>query len=154
MNALQLLKEDHAKVAVLLNKIERTSERAKKSRKTLFSQLKESLKMHETIEEKIFYPACKNYDETLTLTFEALEEHSVVDKVIEDLMHSRFDSKQWTGRFTVLKESVTHHVKEEEKKLFPRIKKLMTASQLEEIGKRMQILKTKYSNQTTSAKSN
>jgi len=143
MDALKLLKEDHAKVAILLNKIEKTSERAMKTRKQLFAKLKEALKEHEYIEETIFYPACKKYDNTLTLTFEALEEHSIVDKIIADLEKSRFNSKQWTGRFSVLKESVSHHVKEEEKTLFPRVRKVMDKSQLENIGVRMQALKEK-----------
>lgn len=143
MDALKLLKEDHAKVAVLLSKIEKTSERSMKTRKQLFAKLKEALKAHEYIEEKIFYPACKKYDETLTLVFEALEEHSVVDKVIADLEKSRLNSKQWTGRFTVLKESVSHHIKEEEKSLFPRVRKVMDKSKLETIGERMQMLKEK-----------
>jgi iron-sulfur cluster repair protein YtfE (RIC family) len=144
MDAIQLLKEDHKKVVNLLDKINHTSEKAVKTRGELFSKVKEALEMHEMLEEKIFYPACKKYDEIRTFIFEAFEEHSVVDKVIDDLKHSAPNSEKWTGRFAVLKDSVTHHVKIEEGKLFPLVRKFMTKSQLETIGEKMECLKKKH----------
>jgi hemerythrin-like domain-containing protein len=41
---------------------------------------------------------------------------------------------------SVLKEQVEHHVEEEEKELFPEVRKACSAEQLDEMGSRMQKL--------------
>jgi len=56
MDAFELLKSDHEKVAGLLEKIEGTTERALKTREELFTQLKTELDIHAEVEEQIFYP--------------------------------------------------------------------------------------------------
>ena len=57
MNAFELLKTDHEKVAGILEKIDETTERALKTREELFTQLKNDWYLHAEIEEQIFYPA-------------------------------------------------------------------------------------------------
>jgi len=56
MNAFNLLKADHKKVADILEKLDATSDRALKTREELFTKLKMELDVHSRIEETIFYP--------------------------------------------------------------------------------------------------
>ena len=76
MNAFTLLKEDHEKVAGILEKIDGTTERATKGREELFAQLKNELDVHARIEEEILYPALEEYEETRAISLEAYEEHA------------------------------------------------------------------------------
>src|ERR1041385_2200115 len=110
MNPFTLLKEDHQKVAGILEKIDATTERGVKTREELFTQLKTELDIHAQIEETIFYPALEEADETRDITLEAYEEHRLVKQLLSELESMSKDSEEWTAKFTVLKENVEHHV--------------------------------------------
>src|SRR5215216_3106444 len=52
MDAFELLKKDHEKVAGIFEKLEPTTERGVKTREELFTQLKHELDVHARIEEE------------------------------------------------------------------------------------------------------
>ena len=138
MNAFNLLKADHKKVADILEKLEATSERALKTRGELFTKLKMELDVHSRIEETIFYPVLEEADETHELTLEALEEHALVKQLLEELHSLAKDDEQWTAKFTVLKENVEHHVEEEEGEMFKKARKVLSEEAIETLGTRME----------------
>jgi hemerythrin-like domain-containing protein len=138
MNAFNLLKADHKKVADILEKLDATSERALKTREELFTKLKMELDVHSRIEETIFYPVLEEADETHELTLEALEEHALVKQLLEELHSLAKDDEQWTAKFTVLKENVEHHVEEEEGEMFKRARKVLSEEAIETLGTRME----------------
>jgi hemerythrin-like domain-containing protein len=141
MNAIQLLKEDHKKVRGLLADLESTTSRGTKKRTQLLATIATELRVHTKIEEEIFYPALraageKNEDEKMY--FEALEEHRAAGElVLPDLEKTAPDSEKFSGRAKVLKELVEHHADEEEKEMFPRARKLLSASELTALGAQM-----------------
>lgn len=145
MNAYELLKEDHKKVAGILEKLEPTTERALKTREDLFNKLNSELEVHAAIEEKIFYPVLKEAAETRDITFEAFEEHRIVKELLKELSTSPKDSEEWTAKLTVLKENVEHHVEEEEGEMFKKARKVLTDEQAEELGSRMEAAKRQLS---------
>ena len=138
MNAFTLLKEDHEKVAGLLEKIDGTTERATKGREELFTQLKNELDIHARIEEEILYPVLEEHEETRAISLEAYEEHALVKQLLEELASLPKNDEQWTAKFTVLKENVEHHVKEEEGEMFTKARKVLSKDQIEELGTRLQ----------------
>ena len=141
MNAIQLLKEDHRKLRILLSELEDTTKRATKRRRDLLTAIAILLEGHTRIEEEIFYPALRESAETTDdekMFFEALEEHRAVGKlVLPDLMKTALDSDQFSGRAKVLKELIEHHAGDEESEMFPRVRELLTAAQLRALGERM-----------------
>jgi hypothetical protein len=137
MNPFDLLKKDHKKVAELLDKLEKTTERGLKTRDQLFQQVKEELELHTAIEEEIFYPALQQEDETKDITLEAFEEHKIVKTLLEELESMPKDDEQWSAKLTVLKENVEHHVEEEEGEMFKKAKKALSDDELEDLGNRM-----------------
>src|SRR5689334_6334769 len=120
MNAFTLLKEDHQKVAGILEKLDDTTERGVKTREELFARLKSELEIHAEIEETIFYPELEKHDETRDITLEGIEEHRIVKELLAELDALAKDDEVWTAKMTVLKENVEHHVKEEEGEMFPK----------------------------------
>ena len=138
MNAFNLLKADHKKVADILEKLDATSERALKTREELFTKLKRELDVHSRIEETIFYPVLEEADETHEITLEALEEHALVKQLLEELQSLAKDDEQWTAKFTVLKENVEHHVEEEEGEMFKKARKVLSNEASETLGTRME----------------
>jgi hemerythrin superfamily protein len=141
MDAIQLLKADHKKVKELLTELTETSTRATKKRVDLLSEIDVNLKAHNTIEEEIFYPAFKKAGEKeeAKMFYEALEEHRAAgDLVLPDLLNTKPESEQFSGRAKVLKELIEHHVKEEEGQMFKDAKKLFSSEELAQLGKQME----------------
>jgi iron-sulfur cluster repair protein YtfE (RIC family) len=138
MNAFTLLKNDHKKVAGLLEKLDATTERGVKTREELFTTLKQELDIHTKIEETIFYPALEEYEDTRDITLEAIEEHRIVKQFLSELESLGKDEEQWTAKFTVLKENIEHHVEEEEGEMFKKARKALTEKQIEDLGTRME----------------
>lgn len=137
MNAFNLLKADHEKVAGILEQIEQTTERALKGREELFTRLKEELDVHTRIEETILYPTLEEYDETRDISLEAYEEHAIVKQLLEELEAEPKDDEHWTAKFTVLKENIEHHVEEEEGEMFKQARKVLSEDEIEALGERL-----------------
>jgi len=136
MDAIELLTQQHRQVKDLFHDLEGTGERAKKSRERLCEQLSDALAVHAEIEEKIFYPACKDA-RTEDQLREAVEEHLSAKRIIADLVQENFEEEQLDAKLAVLKEQVLHHVEEEESELFPKVKKLLGQDRLDELGEQM-----------------
>jgi hemerythrin superfamily protein len=133
VNAIDLLTEQHAEVDKLIAAIEK----GKGDKQALFEELADKLAAHATIEEKIFYPAVKA-GTTEELLHESVEEHLVIKRLLTDMMELDPDDDQFDAKLSVMKESIEHHAhKEEEKELFPKVKKLLTGEQLEALGGEM-----------------
>lgn len=138
MNAFTLLKNDHEKVAGILESIEETTERAAKGREELFTRLKEELDLHAKIEEEIFYPALEDSEETREVTLEAYEEHRLVKQLLAELETEPKDTEEWTAKFTVLKENIEHHVEEEEGEMFKNARQVLSEEEIESLGNQLQ----------------
>ena len=134
MDAIALLKADHEKVDALFAQLEETTERAEKTREELFTKLKQELDLHAHVEEKIFYPAIKEAEETRDITMEAFQEHHVVKVLLRELDAMEVTSETWTAKLKVLKENVEHHVEEEEDEMFKKARNVLSADQLKELG--------------------
>lgn len=138
MTVFELLKNDHEKVSGIFEQLEETTERALKTREELFARLQEELEIHAHIEETIFYPVIKQEAETRAITLEGFEEHHVMKVLLSELADMPVDTEQWTAKVKVLKESVEHHVGEEEGEMFESASQVLSPEQLEELGARME----------------
>jgi hemerythrin superfamily protein len=136
MDAIELLKEDHKKVEKIFMAMEKKDDRQK-----FFPELDRELSVHAEIEEKIFYPATKEAEPTRDLVLESIEEHKQIKMVLADLEQTDKTTDVWGAALKVLQEDVMHHVGEEENELFPKVKKVLSKQQLEDLGTRMETLK-------------
>lgn len=134
MDPFELLKRDHQTVSKLFDRIESTSGEVRLSR---FRKLKEELDLHADIEEKIFYPALKDAQESRDITLEAYEEHKVIKDLLGELARAKTPSDEWVAKFTVLRENVEHHVDEEEGELFKKAKSVLSSEEAEALGNKM-----------------
>ena len=145
MDALTLLERDHQKVKKLMGDIEKTTERAVKTREQLFNKLVEELTIHEKIEEQIFYPAVKERATSKKLEDlidESYEEHHFVDIVKAEIENTPFAADAWAAKFKVMMENIEHHAfEEEEGEMFPKVRRAFKKDELEDLGARMEELK-------------
>src|SRR6187551_3630602 len=125
-DVLEILTSQHLEVDMLFERIEKRDG----NRRVLFTELADRLAAHATVEEKIFYPAVMA-KETEDLLRESVQEHLSLKRLIADLIVLRVDDEEFEAKLTVLKEQVTHHAhKEEEAKLFPKVKRLLSRDEL------------------------
>ena len=145
MDALTLLEQDHQKVKKLMGEIEKTTERGVKTQEELFTKLVQELTVHEKIEEQIFYPAVKDAAKTKKLeeiVTESFEEHHFVNVVIAEIKETPYDAEEWAAKFKVMMENIEHHAfEEEEGEMFPKVRKLFSKAELDDLGAQMEDLK-------------
>ena len=110
-DAIALLKADHRTVEDLFKKFQNASGQDRKW--TIAQQICNELKIHATIEEEIFYPACQGKIDD-DLYHEAFVEHDGAKVLINDIMASGPEDEFFAAKVTVLCEEISHHVKEEE----------------------------------------
>ena len=134
MSAIDLLESQHREVAKLFKQIEKTSSGEEKIR--LFEEIADKLAIHAAIEEHHFYPAVKA-KRTEDILLEAVEEHLVIERTIADLLQLDVGDEHFDAKITVLKEEVEHHVGEEEKDLFPKVKKILSKEELDALEQEM-----------------
>ena len=121
MNPFTLLKDDHETFKKMLSELDATTDRAEKTRTQIFDRLKRELVAHETIEEEILYPAIREKARTRDdrdLVLEAFAEHHVADVIVAELSELPVTDEMWGAKATVLRESLEHHIEEEEGDLF------------------------------------
>jgi hemerythrin-like domain-containing protein len=140
MNAFDLLKADHKKVAELFDQLDAASGQKKIE---VFKQIKSELELHTHIEEKVFYPVLETPEETHDLTLEAYEEHKVVKTLLAELSGARSATDEWQAKAKVLRENVEHHVEEEENELFKKADDALSDEAIEALGARMEAEKAR-----------
>jgi len=116
-NAVQLIKQDHKKVASLFEKYNKTKGQEAKQR--IAEQAMQQLEVHAQIEEEIFYPAVRKELNDAALVNEALKEHKAVKELIEELKIMDGEDDEFEEKWAELVADVKHHVQEEESELLP-----------------------------------
>ena len=139
---ITLLETDHRRFEKLLDEGEQSTERARKGRAALLETLVSELNVHEAIEEQLFYPALEPHAEVRHIVVEGFEEHRIADVILKELKDVATDDEKWGAKFKVLKENIAHHIKEEERMMFPAARGALAREELLALGARMRALKT------------
>jgi hemerythrin-like domain-containing protein len=123
-DAIAMLTAEHREVSQMFKQFEEMSDRAKVSKKKLADQICNALILHTTIEEEIFYPAVREaVKEAEDKLDEAVVEHASAKDLIAQIQEMDPDDELYDAKVKVLSEQVEHHVEEEEKEMFPMVKK-------------------------------
>jgi len=126
-DAIELLKQDHREVEGLFKEFEKLEEDGEEAVEQVIATACTELEIHDKLETEIFYPAVRKQaeqEEVEDLLNEAEVEHKTVRDLIQTIKGIAPSDEKRNAHFTVLMEYVKHHVKEEEKEMFPKVKKL------------------------------
>ena len=141
LDAIALLEKDHRRFEELLKRGEDSTERAVKGRTDLLDTLTVELNAHELVEEKILYPALKMHPEAKDIVLEGYQEHHIADLIVTELHALAKSDEKWGPKFKVLKESLEHHIQEEEGEMFRKARGIFSREELFEMGARMARMK-------------
>ncbi|MFL6106613.1 MAG: hemerythrin domain-containing protein [Marmoricola sp.] len=134
-DAIVLLKQDHQEVRRLFRDFQGAGENAEKRKQQLVDKIIELLTVHTYIENEVMYPRVRELlpdleDDVL----ESYEEHHVADVLVVELAAMKASDERFDAKTTVLIESVTHHMDEEEQDWFPKVREGLGRKVLQEIG--------------------
>jgi hemerythrin superfamily protein len=138
-----LIKKDHEEVASLFRRL-KAAEGFAETSEQLFAQLREELDLHAHAEEQVWYPALREAEGTQELVEEALDDHELVQGLLDELAVSRVDDAAWNEKLEVLEEHVEDHIEEEEADIFDVARQLFNAEQAAELAQRWQTAKQEY----------
>ena len=147
MNAIEILTKDHRKVDELFAQIEG----GQGNTADLFKQLYMELNLHAEAEEQLFYPKLELKGETSSQVGHSYKEHQEVKNLLSELSTMNQTEQAWTSKLLQLKQSVQHHVQEEENELFPKAQQILGADQLSTIGENIKAMKQKRQKQPSAA---
>jgi hemerythrin-like domain-containing protein len=133
-DAIALLKQDHRAVEALFDEFEDADESEQSELATRICQM---LTVHTQIEEELLYPQAKDAfdDEEDEMVYEAEIEHGSAKELIAKIEAATPEDPEFKALVTVLCEYIKHHVKEEEKEMFPALKQ--TELDLKELGSQL-----------------
>ncbi len=105
---------------------------------------REELELHAHAEERVWYPALREAEGTQALVEEALDDHELVQDLLDELAASRMDDAAWSEKLEVLEEHVEDHVEEEESAIFDVALQLFSAEQAAELAQHWQIAQQEH----------
>ncbi|NJR57929.1 MAG: hemerythrin domain-containing protein [Cyanobacteria bacterium CRU_2_1] len=138
---LALIEADHQKVEQLFTESE-TTKGVKKSQE-IFNQIYKGLTLHAKAEELVFYPAMREYEETQQYLEEAEQEHNSAKILLEEMKTLNPSDDEFKTKMQSLKETIRHHVAEEESEIFDAVRECMDDEELKQLGQEFQDAKAR-----------
>ena len=113
-----MLREDHQKIRQLFEQFDNTTMTEKRE---IVKEALAVLDVHTNIKKELIYPAWREHvhEQGLGLMDEAQETLHVVHALMKALANMNPEDNRYVSMCKVLKERVTHHLNEEEGKIFP-----------------------------------
>ncbi len=108
------IKADHDTIRALLDKVEK----ANGGGRPVYEDLQRELWAHAKVEESVFYAALAKAREAKSETIEGLNEHHLINGLLDELNAMKTSDSGWQEKLQVLGELVRHHLDEEEEELF------------------------------------
>ncbi|MFL5796893.1 MAG: hemerythrin domain-containing protein [Actinomycetota bacterium] len=143
MDATRLLEQDHREVEGLFDQFE--SSAGDTDRKgQIANQIIRELSIHAAIEEEVFYPAVRDaIADGEGIVEHSLEEHQEVKELLSELESMDPGDPGFHQKMEKVISDVKEHVEEEEGEMFPKFREAISATQLEEIGAKLEKAKEK-----------
>lgn len=130
-----VLHREHQQVSAMIAAIKATEDRddAELERARVFSDIRVALLSHARAEQEVLYTRLQAEHATRAIALEAVQEHQVVSRLIGDLHALASRGEIWMAKFKVLAENIEHHVREEERDMFPKARRVLQPGEAAEL---------------------
>jgi len=119
MDVTKMLEQDHRDAESLFDRIP-TADGA--DRQSLIDELNTALRAHMELEERVLYPAIEPVTGAEEVE-EANTEHALARDGLDAMLGLAPDAPGFDGALEAVKAGILHHVEEEERELFPKVRK-------------------------------
>lgn len=124
------LKKDHEKLKSLLDELLSLTEKDER-RNSLIAEIRDELIPHARAEESVFYNSLRSIEGTKPLIKESFQEHIEAEALLRTLqMRDKIDV-EWRTTAQKLKDSLVHHIREEEGAIFTAAREYLTSQEAE-----------------------
>jgi hypothetical protein len=134
-DAIALLRDDHRGLRSLFQEYEELGTRATKSQEHVRDRVVEGLSVHAAIEERVFYPvvleAVPDLEESI---LEGMQEHALAEQLLAQVAGMSVEDRWFRPRMMVLGDIVRHHMREEEREVFPALRDALDKKALVALG--------------------
>jgi hypothetical protein len=137
------LKDDHTAVASVLRQLTATDATDTVQRQALLAELKHHLTRHSDAEHEVFYARLLQHEHIRPLIRDGQHEHQRIETLLDELERMAPNAPLWGARLQTLKDTVEHHIHEEEGPIFAQAQHILTAQQAEELGRQFEHAKTR-----------
>lgn len=134
MDIFDRIEKDHNTIRTLLDQIKDAPEGDRDARKSLYQNLQRELWAHGKVEETVFYAALSGHRSAKSETVEGLNEHQLINSLLDQLNAMPVDGIAWTAKVQVLGEMVKHHLDEEEEELFEEARDVLSDDRARELA--------------------
>lgn len=142
MDLISILKADHRSVDDLFEQFRSHSARARKAREATVRRIVSELSLHAQAEEQVLYPTVRDRLPDLAATVqESLEDHQLVSWELSTVTTLSADDERLDAKISVLAQLVGHHVEEEERDLFPKVRTGLSRRELQDLGETLRATK-------------
>jgi hemerythrin superfamily protein len=135
MDAIALLRDDHKQLRAMFDEFAGLGPRAHKAREHVRERVVEALSVHAAIEERVFYPLVRkvvpDLDESI---LEGMTEHALAEQLLAQIAAMSVEDEWFQPRMMVLGDIVRHHMREEEREIFPALRERLDRAELAELG--------------------
>ena len=129
----EILRQDHETLRDIFKRIEQSNNGQIAVRQELFAKLERQFLDHMEAEERFFYTALEQHDESRPKVLESFEQHQVARIVIGTFTSLAVDDERWPAKLKTLGKLFRQHADEEEHELFALAKKVLSPDQLQGI---------------------
>jgi len=140
MQIYETLKADHDTVLELLDELNEMEE-GEEYRGDLIAQIRDELIPHARAEEAVFYNTLRSIDTAKDVVAHSYKEHLAAEALLRALQVVDKIDAAWKKTAEKLREAVSHHVGEEEGKVFTAARAVLSDEEAEAIGEAFEKLK-------------
>jgi len=133
MKATDVIRRDHKAAEDLFAAFKKAN---KEDREAMETKVFDALTRHELMEDKHFYPALRDKDVDEASLFSDLEGEQL--KLAAEVTAARALPGDKSERIIAMMDEVLAHAKKEEASVLPKAEEVMSATELEELGAKME----------------
>ncbi len=136
MDPIAIIMQDHAYIRQMFSKIDGELDSNFDAAKSDFKTLKDFLIKHETMEQKVFYSGIENKDDLKKIIKPLKQQEDEAANALKKFDEIK-DKQQWIAKYNELKKDVANHANDEETKLFPKVKHVVSSEDMNKIAQKM-----------------
>lgn len=133
-DAIAYLEHQHREVEELFRQIEAAE--AEEGRAAILRTISDGLAIHAAIEEHHLYAALRPRLAD-TVSDGTMDNHRGIKRILSDIVDVSVGDPNFDAKLKELRDEVERHVASEERKLFPKIRRLVPAAELAGIARKM-----------------
>src|ERR1700731_2053306 len=138
MNFRTLMQASPAKANELFDRLAETSDGAVKTREKLFSELKNELELHASLEEQHLFPILRRNPETKELVAEAIKDNKELRAKLTELEALPKNDEAFPERLKELQKTFRQHARDEKRELLPAVQRALSEEKVQGIAEKIE----------------